>query len=93
MDTQNATPERENMHRLINSIEGAMDAKLKNALTRGYAVVFPTSRSEGALPLSADTAIDCDATRLQSIGRFVSGALKSWRLSGAKNSQMTIDFE
>jgi len=84
---------RHNMHGLIKSMEGTLGAKQKGALTHGYAVVFPTSRIEGALPLSADTVIVCDASRLQSIGRFVDGALKSWRRRSVGNHQMPFDIE
>ena len=73
------TQARQNMHSLISAMEGELDTGLRGALTHGYAVVFPTSRTNGALPHSADTAIVCDANRLETIGRFVEGALKSWK--------------
>jgi hypothetical protein len=70
---------RHNLHSLVKAMEGELNTQLKGALTHGYAVVFPTSRAKGSLPHSADTAIVCDASRMDTIGRFVEGALKSWR--------------
>ena len=70
---------RRNMHELIAAIERELGEKLTGTLNHGYAVVFPTSRTEGGLPHSFDEAIICDASRLGTIGRFIDGALKSWR--------------
>ncbi|MEE9322554.1 MAG: NERD domain-containing protein [Granulosicoccus sp.] len=84
---------KKNMYRLIKSIEGETGSKLKNALTHGFAVIFPSSRSGGPLPHGADAAIVCDAKRLESIGRFVDGALKLWRRDSNKPAQMSFDFE
>ena len=84
---------RRNMHELITAIEKELDAKLKGTLTHGYAVVFPTSRTEGALPHSFDEAIVCDASRLQTIGRFIDGALKSWRRGNPSSSKSGFSIE
>ena len=51
---------RHNMHELISAMELELNTKLKGSLTHGYAVVFPTTRGNGSLPHSADTAIVCD---------------------------------
>ena len=56
---------RGNMHALIKAIEKQLNKKLNGSLTHGFAVIFPTSRSEGDLPHSIDTAIICDATDLR----------------------------
>ena len=84
---------RRNMHELIAAIERELGEKLTGTLNHGYAVVFPTSRTEGGLPHSFDEAIICDASRLGTIGRFIDGALKSWRRENAptKNNGLTTE--
>ena len=84
---------RRNMHSLIDAMESEVGSRLKCALTHGYAVIFPTSRASKSLPHNADSAIVCDATRLETIGRFVDGALKSWRRNTNMPAQMSFDFE
>jgi len=84
---------RGNMHALIAAIERELDKKLKGILTYGYAVVFPTSRTEGGLPHSFDEAIICDASRLATIGRFIDGALKSWRRENAPAKKNSLTAE
>ena len=84
---------RGNMHALIAAIERELEEKLKGTLTYGYAVVFPTSRTEGGLPHSYDEAIICDASRLETIGRFVDGALKSWRRKNSSGNHNGLTVE
>jgi len=70
---------RNNMHSLLDCMGKELKTNLKGALTYGYAVVFPTSNALGALPHSANPSIVCDAQKMETIGRFIEGALNNWQ--------------
>ena len=84
---------RKKLLELIRVMENELNTDLKRVLTSGYAIVFPTSRIEGSLPQSADSAIVCDSSCLNRIEPFVDGALNSWRRGKKSTEKIPVSVE
>ncbi len=80
---------RGNMHTIVRRVADNLGMPRQQlGFTYGYAVVLPSTRTEGTLPSNVDPAILCDGTALRSIGDFVEGALKSWSRQLTPNARI-----